>query len=81
VFNILFYVPTLTLQQELAPNEIRARVLASRRTLTAITIFLSYAMATGLVNVFTPASVLGVLGGLLLGISVYGFHFRELRRH
>jgi MFS family permease len=80
IYNTLYFVPTITLQQELAPNAIRGRVLSSRRMLTALTIFASYALATALVSVAAPATLIGIFGLMLLGTALCGFAFPVLRQ-
>jgi MFS family permease len=65
VFNILFFVPTLTLVQERAPQEVRARVMSSRAVLMAVALVVSYASATALASAFAPRSVMFVMGLLL----------------
>ena len=80
VSNAWYFLPMMTLQQELAPDAIRARVLGSRRMLTAITIFVSYVTATVLARTTSPAVLMGVAGLALLSIALGGFLFPELRR-
>ena len=65
VFNILFFVPTLTLVQERAPRAIRARVMSSRSVLLAVALVVSYAGATALASAFGPRPVMLTLGLLL----------------
>ncbi len=65
IFNIFFFVPTLTLHQELAPAAVRARVLGSRAALMAAALALSYGLATALTTVFEPAPILFVMGAVL----------------
>jgi MFS family permease len=79
-FNILFYVPTLTLHQELAPPASRARVLASRGALMAVALFVSYALATGLTTIMSPMLVMGVMGLVLTGGALLATLAPELRR-
>ena len=79
-FNILFFVPTLILHQELAPPAARARVLASRGALMAVALFFSYALATWLTTLTTPAVVMGVMGLVLAGGALLATLVPELRR-
>ncbi|HEY5387289.1 MAG TPA: MFS transporter [Thermoleophilia bacterium] len=79
-FNILFFVPTLTLHQELAPPATRARVLASRGALMAVALFVSYALATGLTTLTAPGVVMGVMGLVLTGGALLAALVPELRR-
>ena len=80
VFNMLFWVPTVNLQLELAPPAARARVLSARRSLSALTIFVSYALSTVLVSGMAVTTVLTLFGVALFGVSVGGFSNAELRR-
>lgn len=65
IFNIFFFVPTLTLHQELAPVAVRARVLSSRAALMAVALAVSYGLATALTTTYEPAPVLLVMGAVL----------------
>ena len=65
VFNILFFVPTLTLVQERAPRAVRARVMSARSVLLAVALVVSYAGATALASAFGPRPVMLALGLLL----------------
>ena len=65
VFNILFFVPTLTVTQERAPKAVRARVMSSRAALMAAALVVSYAAATALAAAFQPLSVMLAMGLLL----------------
>jgi hypothetical protein len=80
VFNMLFWVPTVNLQLELAPPAARARVLSARRSLSTLTIFVSYALSTILVSEMAATTVLTLFGVALLGVSVGGLSYSELRR-
>ena len=79
-FNIYFFVPTLTLHQELAPAAVRARVLSSRAALMAIALAASYALATVLTISLRPAEVLAAMGMLLAAAAVAATAVPELRR-
>lgn len=61
-FNVLFFVPGITITQQRAPNHARARVLGARGALMAVSIFASYAIATVLVTRVEPQVLLGVMG-------------------
>jgi MFS family permease len=80
VFNMLFWVPTVNLQLELAPPAARARVLSARRSLSTLTIFISYALSTVLVSGMAATTVLTLFGVALFGVSVGGLNYSELRR-
>ena len=79
-FNIYFFVPTLTLHQELAPAAVRARVLSSRAALMAIALAASYALATVLTISLRPAEVLAAMGVLLAVTAVAATAVPDLRR-
>lgn len=79
-FNIFFFVPTLTLHQELAPAAARARVLSSRAALMAFALAASYALATLLAISLPPAAVLAAMGVLLAAGSALAVAVPELRR-
>jgi len=79
-FNIFFFVPTLTLHQELAPAAARARVLSSRAALMAIALAASYALATVLTTILPPGLILGVMGVLLAAAAAAAVAVPELRR-
>jgi MFS family permease len=79
VFNVFFFVPTITLQQEAAPDEIRARVLSTRRMYTATTILASYVLATVLVRSVAAQDVLFAMGTGLAVLSLGALAFPVLR--
>ena len=80
VFNMMFWVPTVNLQLELAPPAARARVLSARRTLSTLTILFSYALSTALVSVMAATTVLTLFGAALFAVSAGGLGYAELRR-
>jgi MFS transporter, DHA3 family, macrolide efflux protein len=70
-FNILFFVPSLTLTQERVSPEVRGRVLSARSAMMAVALVVSYASATALTSLFEPRLVMLAMGILLaLGIAV-----------
>ena len=79
LFNILFFVPTLTLTQERAPKEARARVMSSRAVLMAVALVVSYAAATALASAFDPRSVMLAMGLLLAAGTAAACVVPELR--
>jgi MFS family permease len=79
VFNILFFVPTLTLVQERAPRAVRARVMSSRAVLMSIALVVSYASATALASAFEPRSVM-LVAGLLLSVGAAAASFVPVLR-
>jgi len=62
IFNMLFFVPGITLAQERAPSEARARVLSSRSAIMAVGIFVSYALVTALATAAAPQVLLVAMG-------------------
>ncbi len=70
VFNVLFFVPSLTMNQQLAPSTSRARVLGSRSAIISAGVLVSYVMATALTAHLDPATVLGTLGAVLAAVTV-----------
>jgi len=80
VFNMLFWVPTVNLQLELAPPAARARVLSARRSLSTLTIFVSYTLSTVLVSGMAATTVLTLFGIALFAVAMGGFAHAELRR-
>jgi hypothetical protein len=69
-FNILFFVPGLTLVQERAPNDARARVLSSRSAIMAVGIFVSYGLVTALTTWAEVDVLLAVMGLTLTAMTV-----------
>ncbi len=65
IFNVFFFVPSITLTQERAPDAARARVLASRSALVTLSVFASYAAATALTTCVAPARLMAVMGATL----------------
>lgn len=80
LFNILFFVPTLTVTQERAPKAVRARVMSSRAALMAAALFVSYAAATALASAFEPRSVMLAMGLLLAAGTAAAFPVPALRQ-
>ena len=79
VFNMLFWVPTVNLQLELAPAAARARVLSARRSLSTLAVLVSYALATVLVGTMTTRTVLTFFGVALFVVSLGGLSNAQLR--
>jgi MFS transporter, DHA3 family, macrolide efflux protein len=80
VFNILFFVPALTITQERAPSFVRARVMSSRGALMALALVFSYAVATVLTTVFAPRLVMVALGLLLTALTLAASKAQALRQ-
>jgi MFS family permease len=79
VFNLLFFVPSLTLTQERAPGPVRARVMSSRAALMALALVFSYAAATALSAVFEARLVMAALGLLLTAGTIVACRAPALR--
>jgi MFS family permease len=80
VFNLLFFVPSLTLVQERAPGSVRARVMSSRGALMALALVFSYAAATALSALFEPHIVMAALGLLLAAGTIVACRVPALRQ-
>ncbi len=80
VFNLLFFVPALTLVQERAPSLVRARVISSRAALMALALVVSYAAATMLSAVFEAQLVMVAMGLLLTAGTIVACQVPALRR-
>lgn len=80
VFNIFFFVPTVTLNQERAPMQVRARVMSSRGALMAVALLVSYVLATALTWVLEPAIVMLVMGLVLAAGAATASVVPTLRR-
>lgn len=70
IFNMLFFVPGLTMVQERAPRNMRARALSTRTALTTVGIFASYALATALTTQMPADALLAAMGTALAGITL-----------
>jgi len=79
-FNLLFFVPALTLVQERAPGPVRARVMSSRAALMALALVFSYAAATALSAVFGARLVMAALGLLLTAGTIVACRVPALRQ-
>ena len=80
VFNLLFFVPTLTITQERAPSSVRARVMSSRAALMAVALVASYAAATALASTFAPRLVMLAMGLLLTAGTAVAWQVPALRQ-
>jgi MFS family permease len=79
IFNMLFWIPTVNLQLELAPPAARARVLSARRSLGTLAILVSYVLATVLVGTMATRTVLTFFGVGLFVVSLGGLSNAQLR--
>jgi MFS family permease len=80
VFNLLFFVPALTLVQERAPGLVRARVISSRAALMALALVVSYGAATMLSAVFEARLVMVAMGLLLTAGTIVACQVPALRQ-
>ncbi|MDE3101341.1 MAG: MFS transporter [Chloroflexota bacterium] len=72
VANVLFYVPNVTITQELAPSEMRARVFGVRLSLLNLT-WLPIVIGIGVAADFESAkALLALAGGFTLLVAVAG---------
>lgn len=79
IANVLFYVPNVTISQELAPTELRARVFGARMALLNLT-WLPVVLAAGVVAESASArSLIAVAGGFTLVVAILGSTVRSLR--
>lgn len=79
VANVLFFIPNVTISQELAPTEMRARVFGSRMALLNLT-WLPIVLAAGAVAEYqTAKSLIAVAGAFTLGVALIGVSFRSVR--
>jgi MFS family permease len=80
VFNLLFFVPALTITQERAPSFVRARVMSSRAALMAVALVVSYASATAFSAAFDPRLVMLSMGLLLTAGTLVATQVPVLRQ-
>ena len=72
VANVLFFVPNMTLLQELTPTDHRARVFGARIALTNLT-WLPIVLVTGSLGDIVPVTqVIALAGGLTLATALVG---------
>lgn len=79
VANVLFYIPNVTISQELAPTELRARVFGARMALLNLT-WLPVVLAAGAIAEVTSANVLiAAAGAFTLAVALIGSFIGSLR--
>lgn len=79
VMNVLFFVPNVTIAQELAPVALRGRVFGARMALLNLTwlpVVLALGMAADVVGVHV---LLALAGALTLGTAIVGSLFPSIR--
>ncbi len=79
VANVLFFIPNVTISQELAPTELRARVFGARMALLNLT-WLPIVLVAGAIAEFqTAKALIAVAGGFTLIVAIGGVLFRSVR--
>ena len=79
VANVIFFVPNVTLSQEVTPPALRARVFGSRTALLHLT-WLPIILVTGrLADVYSVQVLLGVAGVFTIAVAIGGAFFRSVR--
>jgi MFS family permease len=79
VANVVFFVPNVTLSQEVTPPALRARVFASRTALLHLS-WLPIVLVSGLLaDLFTVQALLGASGALTLAVAALGWLFPQVR--
>jgi MFS family permease len=71
-FNMVFIIPTVTLFQELTPQRLMGRVVASRQALVFGSIAASMGLSGYLAGIIGPASVLVVSGAICAAAGAVG---------
>lgn len=79
VTNVLFFVPNVTISQEVAPQELRARVFGARMALLNLT-WLPVVLVIGLLAESLDARVIIALAGAFtVGVALVGSLFESVR--
>lgn len=79
VANVVFFVPNVTLSQEVTPPALRARVFGARIALLNLT-WLPVILMTGtLADVFTVQTLLAAAGAFTIVVATAGSFFRSVR--
>jgi MFS family permease len=79
VLNVVYFVPNLTLSQEVTPRELHGRVFGARYALLAIT-WLPLVLAGGtLADAIDPGLLIGIGGVVTLITALGGIFFRSIR--
>ncbi|MBI2774254.1 MAG: MFS transporter [Chloroflexi bacterium] len=79
VANVVFFVPNVTLSQEVTPPALRARVFASRTALLHLS-WLPIVLVSGLLaDRFTVQALLAVAGAATLAVAAVGSLFPSVR--
>jgi MFS family permease len=78
-FNMVFIIPTVTLFQELTPQRLMGRVVASRQALVFGAIALSMGLSGYLSGVIGPVSVLVISGAICAAAGAVGILIPSMR--
>jgi MFS family permease len=79
ITNVLFFIPNVTISQELAPPALRARVFGARTALLHLT-WLPIVVATGLLAEELDVRLLiGIAGAFTIVVALGGTLFRSVR--
>jgi MFS family permease len=78
-FNMVFIIPTVTTFQELTPQRLMGRVVASRQALTFGSIAASMALSGYLAGIIGPASVLVLSGAICAASGATGILIPSMR--
>jgi MFS family permease len=78
-FNMVFIIPTVTLFQELTPQRLMGRVVASRQALVFGSIAASMALSGYLSGIINPAAVLVISGAICAGAGAVGILVPSMR--
>lgn len=79
VANMLFFIPSITLVQQLAPEGMRGRVLSFRSSLTMVSFIASNALLGIGAMLYGVQPMLALSGGLLLAVGVAAFALPSVR--
>ena len=78
-FNMVFIIPTVTLFQELTPQRLMGRVVASRQALVFGSIAPSMGLSGYLSGVIGPVSVLVISGAICAAAGAVGILIPSMR--
>ena len=79
VTNVMFFIPNMTLIQQLTPTDARARVFGARFALLNLTWLPAILLSASLAEIFTVQTIFAVAGIFTLAVAVVGATFRVVR--
>lgn len=79
ITNVIFFVPNVTLSQEVTPAPLRARVFGARYALLNLSWLPVILMSASLAEVFTVQALLAVAGVFTILVAIVGSFFRSVR--